>query len=136
MSPLFGVGLLETRLASSHWQSLSEHSIDSVTLATKVQTLLEVGKRLGLIEAQKKALTQELQLDAEPSLSEINEGKARWFAVVNLFSGVIRYAGFTEQEKIQLLAPFEALEKTYQERAKERARKKVEPKPAEPKPAE
>jgi hypothetical protein len=125
------VGLLEARLEPQHRAALSNLSVNKVTLLEKVDELITVGKKLGLVEASKKALAQELELDPEPSQSEINEGKGRWFGVVNLFSGVIRYAGFTDQEKIQLLAPFEALEKLFQERAKERSRKKQETKPTE-----
>ena len=130
------VGLLETRLQPSHRAALQAITINNSTLLSKVEALIEIGKKLGVIEGRKKALAQELELDPELSLSEINEGKARWFGVVNLFSGVIRYAGFSDADKIKLLAPFEALEKTYQERAKERARKKTETKPTEPRPTE
>jgi hypothetical protein len=129
-------GLLEARLGPSHRAALEAIKINNSTLLDKVETLIKIGKQLGVVEAQKKALITELEIDPEPSLSEINEGKGRWFAVANLFSGVIRYAGFSAQEKIKLLAPIEALEKTFQDRLKERARKKAETKPTETKPTE
>jgi hypothetical protein len=124
------VGLLEARLEASHRAALQVIVINGVTLLSWVEELIQVGKQLGAVEAQKKVLAQELELDPELSLSEINEGKARWFAVANLFSGVVRYAGFTDAERVKLLAPFEALEKAYQERAKERSRKKLIPTPS------
>jgi hypothetical protein len=123
------VGLLEARLTPAHRAALQAIVINGVTLLSWVEDLIQTGKQLGAVEAQKKVLAQELELDPELSLSEINEGKSRWFAVANLFSGVVRYAGFSDAERVQLLAPFEALEKTYQERAKERSRKKPAPAP-------
>jgi hypothetical protein len=103
------VGLLEARLEPSHRAALKAISINHETLLSKVEGLIDVGKKLGIAEAKKKALAQQLELDPELSLSEINDGKGRWFAVANLFSGVIRYSGFTEEEKIKLLAPMDAL---------------------------
>lgn len=117
---------LEQRLDERSRDILAGITLNGITALQYIERLIRIGKKLGETEVKKQQIAKELENNLEePSLSEINEGKARWFAVAKLFTGNIKLAGFSEEEQKLLLSPFEALEATCEERAHERNLKRA-----------